>query len=153
MPAITEQPVSALTSALPTKLLLAVFIVAAIANIIYYMLPMRLTHTLVALLAKAEETYIEAHGMCLLSAAETQMLAALQLQVATIREKSLQSSLSSRVTLRDFVHGRTFTLLRSIREVQKFETHIQILKESQLRTELISNPRGVLLRRRGVGPR
>ncbi|KAJ7846415.1 hypothetical protein B0H14DRAFT_2772767 [Mycena olivaceomarginata] len=108
MPAITEQPVSALTLALPTKLLLAVFIVAAIANIIYYMLPMRLTHTLVALLAKAEETYIEAHGMCLLSAAETQMLAALQLQ---------------------------------------------ILKESQLRTELNSNPRGVLLRRRGVGPR
>ncbi|KAJ7326329.1 hypothetical protein DFH08DRAFT_337453 [Mycena albidolilacea] len=154
MPIITEQPVSTLTSMLPTKLLIAfLVVVAGTTMIIYSMLPLRLADILIALITEAEETYIEAHRMGILSAADTEMLAILQLGVSTVTESALRNSLSWRAALRDFLHGRTFTLLWWIREVKQFETHIKILKESQLRTEIKLNPRAVFLRRRGMGPR
>jgi hypothetical protein len=74
MPAMAEQPISALVSMLPIKLLVASLIVAAVAKTIYYMLPLRLTDTLIALIIEAEEIYIEAHEMGLLSTAENEML-------------------------------------------------------------------------------
>jgi hypothetical protein len=74
MLATAEQPIFALTSMLPTKLLIASLVVAAAVMTIYYMLPLRLTDTLIALIAEAEERYIEAHEMGLLSAAENEML-------------------------------------------------------------------------------
>jgi hypothetical protein len=74
MPAIAEQPISALTSMLPIKLLVASLVIAAVAMTISYMLPLRLTDTLIALIAEAEEIYIEAHEMGLLSTAENEML-------------------------------------------------------------------------------
>jgi len=77
----------------------------------------------------------------------------LQLKVSAIVEETLQNSLSWRTALRAFLGGRTFTLLRCIREVQRFETRIKILKESELRTEINLNSRAILLRRRGVGQR
>ncbi|KAJ7326344.1 hypothetical protein DFH08DRAFT_941008 [Mycena albidolilacea] len=153
MAVITEQPVSTLTSMLPTKLLIAFLVVAGTTMIIYSMLPLRLADTLITLIAEAEETYIEAHRMGILSAADTGMLAILQLEVSTVTESTLRNSLSWRTALRDLLHGRTFTLLWWIREVKQFETHIKILKESQLRTEINLNPRAVFLRRRGMGPR
>ncbi|KAJ7805736.1 hypothetical protein B0H14DRAFT_2878170, partial [Mycena olivaceomarginata] len=58
----------------PTKLLVASLVVAAVAMTIYYMLPLRLTDTLIALITETEEIYIEAHEMGLLSAAENEML-------------------------------------------------------------------------------
>ncbi|KAJ7846411.1 hypothetical protein B0H14DRAFT_2584236 [Mycena olivaceomarginata] len=157
MAVITEQPISTLTSILPTKLLIAFLVIAGTTMTIYSMLPLRLADTLITLIAEAEETYIEAHRMGILSAADTEMLAILQLEVSTVTESALRSSLSWRAALRDFLHGRTFTLLWWIREVKQFETHIklwpQILKESQLRTEINLNPRAVFLRRRGMGLR
>ncbi|KAJ7326333.1 hypothetical protein DFH08DRAFT_941004, partial [Mycena albidolilacea] len=153
MAVITEQPVSTLASMLPTKLLIAFLVVAGTTMIIYSMLPLGLADTLITLITEAEETYIEAHRMGILSAADTEMLAILQLEVSTVTESTLRNSLSWRAALRDFLHGRTFTLLWWIREVKQFETHIKILKESQLRTEINLNPRAVFLRRRGMGPR
>ncbi|KAJ7326331.1 hypothetical protein DFH08DRAFT_941003 [Mycena albidolilacea] len=153
MPAIAEQPISALTSMLPTKFLITFLVVAAVAMTIYYMLPLRLTDTLIALIAEAEEIYIEAHEMGLLSAAENEMLDVLQIQVSIVTEETLRNSLSFRTAFIDFCHGRAFILLFCIQKVQQFETHIKILKESQLRAETNSNLRAVLLRRRGVGSR
>ncbi|KAJ7846413.1 hypothetical protein B0H14DRAFT_3867819, partial [Mycena olivaceomarginata] len=126
MPIITEQPVSTLTSMLPAKLLIAFLVIAGITMIIYSMLPLRLTDTLITLIAEAEETYIEAHDMGVLSAADTEMLTALRLEVSAITESTLRNSLSWRAALRDFLHGRTFTLLWWIREVKQFETHQDI---------------------------
>ncbi|KAJ7846417.1 hypothetical protein B0H14DRAFT_2772775, partial [Mycena olivaceomarginata] len=153
MPIITEQPVSTLTSMLPAKLWIAFLVIAGITMIIYSMLPLRLTDTLITLIAEAEETYIEAHNMGLLSTADTEMLTALRIEVSAITESTLRNSLSWRAVLRDFLRGRTFTLLWWIREVNQLETHIKILQESQLRTEINLNPRAVFLRRRGMGPR
>jgi hypothetical protein len=75
MAVIIEQPISTLTSMLPTKLLIAFLVVAGTTMIIYSMLPLRLADTLITLIAEAEETYIEAHRMGILSAADTEMLA------------------------------------------------------------------------------
>ncbi|KAJ7326337.1 hypothetical protein DFH08DRAFT_1027308 [Mycena albidolilacea] len=153
MAVITEQSVSTLTSMLPAKLLIAFLVIAGTTMIIYSMLPLRLADTLITLIAEAEETYIEAHRMGILSTANTEMLAILQLEVSTVTESTLRNSLSWRAALRDFLHGRTFTLLWWICEVKQFETHIKILKESQLRTEINLNPRAVFLQRCGMGPR
>ncbi|KAJ7805733.1 hypothetical protein B0H14DRAFT_2878155 [Mycena olivaceomarginata] len=61
---------------LPIKLFVASLVIAAVAMTIYYMLPLRLTDTLITLIAEAEEIYIEAREMGLLSesAAENEML-------------------------------------------------------------------------------
>ncbi|KAJ7846392.1 hypothetical protein B0H14DRAFT_2772630, partial [Mycena olivaceomarginata] len=139
MALITEQPVSTLTSMLPTKLLIAFLVVAGTTMIIYSMLPLRLADTLIALITGAEETYIEAHGMGILSAADTEMLAILQLEVSTVTESTLRNSLSWRAALRDFLHGRTFTLLWWIREVKQFETHIKVTVSFRLSAVLKLN--------------
>ncbi|KAJ7326343.1 hypothetical protein DFH08DRAFT_968249 [Mycena albidolilacea] len=67
--------------------------------IIYSMLPLRLADTLITLITEAEETYVEAHRMGILSAADTGMLAILQLEVSTVTESTLRNSLSWRAAL------------------------------------------------------
>lgn len=74
MPTLAEEPVSALTPDLPTTASVAVLVVAVIAMVSRYMSPLRLTTILIAVLADAEETYIEAHGLGTLLAAETDAL-------------------------------------------------------------------------------
>ncbi|KAF7341994.1 hypothetical protein MVEN_01786500 [Mycena venus] len=126
MPNIPEEPVYAVVSALPTKALVTILCAAVIAVIIHYMSPLRLIGILIAAINKAEETYIEAHGAGLLLN-KTEMLYILQLRhrVSAMIEKTLRNSLSWRAALRDFLCGRTFILLRCIREVQIFETRIK----------------------------
>ncbi|KAJ7814119.1 hypothetical protein B0H14DRAFT_2850909 [Mycena olivaceomarginata] len=150
MPILAQEPVSALTPDLPTTASVVVLVVAVIAIVSRYMSPLRLTTILIAVLADAEETYMEAHGLGTLLAAETNALYILQLKVSAIIEETLHNSLSWRASIGDFLRGRTFTLLLCIQEVQVFETRIKMLKESQLRTESNSNPRAIIfLRRRG----
>jgi hypothetical protein len=74
MPTIVEAPVSALTPDLPTTASVAVLVIAVIAMGFRYMSPLRLTTILIAVLADAEETYMEAHGLGTLLAAETNAL-------------------------------------------------------------------------------
>ncbi|KAF7341998.1 hypothetical protein MVEN_01786900 [Mycena venus] len=152
---VNEDSISLLASALPAKLLIAAIVTAVVAAIIYYMLPLRLIGTLVAAIDEAEETYVEAHesGLVTGSAAETEILYRLQVKVSTTIEDTLRNSLSWHAALHDFLLGRTFTLLRCIREVQRFETRIKILKEYDLRAERNSSSRAIFLRRRGAGPR
>ncbi|KAJ7805740.1 hypothetical protein B0H14DRAFT_2772788, partial [Mycena olivaceomarginata] len=123
MAVIIEQPVSTLASMLPTKLLIAFLVVAGTTMIIYSILPLGLADTLITLITEAEETYIEAHRMGILSAADTEMLAMCATSFA----------------LRDFLHGRTFTLLWWIREVKQFETHIKVTVSFRLHTVLQLN--------------
>ncbi|KAF7342032.1 hypothetical protein MVEN_01790500 [Mycena venus] len=151
MPAISDEAVSAFTSALPIKVFVAVVIVTVAAMVISYMSPQHLMRSLIATIDDAEKTYLEAHSMCPLSAAETEKLYFLQFKVSTIVEETLHNSLTWQSALRDFLHGRAFILLRCIREIQMFETRIKILKESQLRSESNLIPRAIFLRRRGVG--
>jgi hypothetical protein len=73
MPTIVEAPVSALTPDLPTTASVAVLVIAVIAMGFRYMSPLRLTTILIAVLADAEERYMEAHGLGTL-AAETDAL-------------------------------------------------------------------------------
>ncbi|KAF7342031.1 hypothetical protein MVEN_01790400 [Mycena venus] len=153
MPVISEEHISTLTSALPTKVFVALVVVTVAATVIYHMSPLRLVGVLITAIDKAEETYVDAHGMGLLHAAETEMLNILQLKVSAIVEETLYNSLSWQSALREFLQGRTFTLLRCISEVQMFETRIKISKESQLRSESNLNPRAIFLRRRGLGSR
>ncbi|KAJ7917587.1 hypothetical protein B0H13DRAFT_2442090 [Mycena leptocephala] len=136
-----EACLSILPSALPapgstdtTTVILVLAFVAA--GIIHYVSPLRLTRVLVAAIANVEKTYLEALETGLLSASDidtAEMLSTLQLKVSKIREFSLRNSLSLRSTLYEFLNGHTFTLLRCIREVRVLETHIEILKEAQLR--------------------
>ncbi|KAJ7356891.1 hypothetical protein DFH08DRAFT_1075968 [Mycena albidolilacea] len=154
MPALLEEPVSTLAPAPPAAASFAVLVVAVIAMVVRYMSPLRLIGVLIAVIADAEETYIEAHGVGPLPAAETEALYILQLKVSAIVEETLNNSLSWRAIIGDFLRGRTFILLLCIQEVQTFETRIKMLKEYQLRTESSLNPRAIIfLRRRGQGPR
>ncbi|KAJ7819008.1 hypothetical protein B0H13DRAFT_1921943 [Mycena leptocephala] len=156
---------SILPSALPapgstntTTVILVLAFVAA--GIIHYVSPLRLTRVLVAAIANVEKTYLEALETGLLSASDidtAEILSSLQLKVSKIREASLRNSLSHSETLREFLNGHTFTLLRCIREARVLETHIEILKENQLREDslhLSGNRivRSVCLRRRRHSP-
>ncbi|KAF7342020.1 hypothetical protein MVEN_01789300 [Mycena venus] len=150
MPKVPEDPIFAAASALPTKALVVVFVITAIALTVHFMSPLRLITVLTACIDEAEELYIEAQGLGLLSTADTETLYNLQLGVSTIIEQTLRNSLSWSGVLRDFLQGRSFVLLRCILEVKRFETRIKILKESQLRTEGTLHPRAIFLRRRGL---
>ncbi|KAJ7815001.1 hypothetical protein B0H13DRAFT_2381351 [Mycena leptocephala] len=141
-----EACLSVLPSALPahgtdttnTAVLIALVIFVVAAGIVHYTSPLRLTRVLITAIANVEEIYLEALETGLLSASDidtVEMLSTLQLKVSKIREASLRNSLSHSGTLREFFGGRTFTLLRCIREVRVLEIHIEILKETQLRED------------------
>ncbi|KAJ7917575.1 hypothetical protein B0H13DRAFT_1870240 [Mycena leptocephala] len=153
-----EACLSILPSALPapgsTNTILIVVLAFVAAGIIHHASPPRLTRVLVADIANVEKIYLDALETGLLSASDidtAELLSTLQLKVSKIREASLRNSLSHSGTLREFFGGRTFTLLQCIREVRVLETHIEILKESQLRED---NPfaNRVCLRRRRHSP-
>ncbi|KAJ7803043.1 hypothetical protein B0H13DRAFT_1931577 [Mycena leptocephala] len=111
------------------------FMLVIAAGIVHYASPPRLTRVLVTAIASVEQIYLDALELGVLSASDidtAEMLSTLQLKVSKILETSLRNSLSHSGTLREFFGGRTFTLLRFIREVRVLETHIEILKENQL---------------------
>ncbi|KAJ7931625.1 hypothetical protein B0H13DRAFT_2308345 [Mycena leptocephala] len=153
-----EACLSILSSALPAPGNTAVlFILVGLiaAGIVHYASPLRLTRVLVTAIANLEKIYLEALETGLLSASDSdtaEMLSTLQLKVSKIRETSLRNSLSHSGTVREFFGGRTFSLLGCIREVRALETHIEILKENQLREDsshpLLNRVRAVSLRRR-----
>ncbi|KAJ7931606.1 hypothetical protein B0H13DRAFT_2524425 [Mycena leptocephala] len=140
-----EACLSILPSALPapgstinTTIFGVVFMLVVAAGIAHYASPLRLTRVLVAAIANVENTYLEALETGLLSASDidtAELLSTLQLKVSKIREATLRNSLSHSGTLREFFEGHTFTLLRCIHEMRVLETHIEILKENQLRED------------------
>ncbi|KAJ7880041.1 hypothetical protein B0H14DRAFT_3858294 [Mycena olivaceomarginata] len=102
----------------------------------YYASPQRLTRVLVDTMADVKKKYLEAveNGVLCASDAHTAgTFSSLQLEVSTIRQASLHSSLSHYAMLCDFLKGRTFSILRCIHELHELGTHIEILKESQRR--------------------
>ncbi|KAJ7814992.1 hypothetical protein B0H13DRAFT_2293503 [Mycena leptocephala] len=168
-PQFPDAALSILASDLPdnstAKAVAAILLIALItAALLYYLSPMRLTRVLVAAIVTTEKTYLEALETGLLSGSDVhtaEVLSTLELKASAIREGTLRNSLSLGLTLREFCAGRTFALLRCIREVHELETHIEvvkpnlfekILKEARLRGDnlyLFANrARVVSLRRR-----
>ncbi|KAJ7917574.1 hypothetical protein B0H13DRAFT_2322318 [Mycena leptocephala] len=154
-----EASLSILGSDLPnnstTQFVAAVLLVAVIGFVVQYVSPRRFTRVLVTAITSFEKSYIEALETGLLSPSNVdtrEMLYTLQLTVSETREASLQNSLSVRSTLHEFIKGHTFTLFRCIREVRALETHVEILKKTQLRQDNLhsfaSHVRAVSLRRR-----
>jgi hypothetical protein len=125
-------------------------IVLVVAGIMHYASLLHLTRALIAAITSVEKIYLEALETGLLSASDvhivemlstcaslpfinlihSQQPVSLQLKVSKIRETSLRNSLSHSRTLREFFAGRTFTLLRCIREVKALETHIEVFNSS-----------------------
>ncbi|KAJ7931601.1 hypothetical protein B0H13DRAFT_2524412 [Mycena leptocephala] len=161
-----EACLSILPSALPapgstinTTIFGVGFTLVIAAGVVHYVSPLRLTRVLATSIANVEKIYLDALETGLLSASDidtAEMLFTLQLKVSKIRESSLRNSLSLRSTLHEFLNGHTFTLLRCIREVRVLETHIEILKEAQLREDNLhpfsNRVRSVCLRRRRRSP-
>ncbi|KAJ6527204.1 hypothetical protein DFH09DRAFT_1094872 [Mycena vulgaris] len=141
MSSLSETSLTILASTPPTssttnKVLFGVFVLTMAACIVHYASPMRLTRVLVAAIAEAEKTYLEAVEAGVLSKYDVHMggtLTSLRFKVSHIRETSLRNSLSYRTAFCEFIKGRTLTLLQCIGEVRGVETHIEILKEEQLR--------------------
>ncbi|KAJ7471642.1 hypothetical protein B0H11DRAFT_2433016 [Mycena galericulata] len=140
MSTVAETSVSLFTSTLPEpttaggKIVLAVCIVTLVVCALRAVSPTRLTNILVSALAATEHTYFAAiEAGVLLSGAHTQRLTSLQLKVSKIRQDSLYHSQSHRIALREFFKGRTFTVLRYIREAQQLETDIEVFIVSSVR--------------------
>ncbi|KAJ7300845.1 hypothetical protein DFH08DRAFT_1090406 [Mycena albidolilacea] len=143
MPALLEasKPLSILTSGLslsstPWVATVVLSAVVGAAGTIHYASPQRLTGVLVVAMANVKKTYLEAvenGALCASDAHIAEKFSNLQLEVSIIRQASLRSSLSHYAVLCDVLKGRTFTILRCIHEVHELGTHIEILKESQLR--------------------
>ncbi|KAJ7696479.1 hypothetical protein B0H17DRAFT_1177908 [Mycena rosella] len=141
MSSLTET-VSCLTStALPASrtsadILFGILIITFAAVSVHCASPMRLTRVLVIAMDDAEKAYLQAiesgkADLHMLHAAE--MISSLQMKVSTIREATLRNSLSYRTAFCAFLKGQTLSVLQCIREVREVETHIEILKEEQLR--------------------
>ncbi|KAJ7252642.1 hypothetical protein C8J57DRAFT_1722849 [Mycena rebaudengoi] len=122
----------------------ASILVLAIACMIHRIWPMRLTYVLVALMKETEKLYYDAveAGELPRDAGTEEELLGLQKKVSEIRLDSLRNSLSNWTTLGDFFQGRSITLLQCRDEIQRFNTHLEILKETQMRTHLTSINRG-----------
>ncbi|KAJ7860506.1 hypothetical protein B0H13DRAFT_2672057 [Mycena leptocephala] len=137
MSPIPETPISIVASALlnniTIKVLVAITIIAVIAVIIHYASPQRLTDILLADMAKAKKTYLEAHAADTtgISASEMEKLHNLQRKVSAIHVETLHNSRSHWKTFRGFCKGRTLTVLGCIWKVRDLETQIKILKESK----------------------
>ncbi|KAJ7491961.1 hypothetical protein FB451DRAFT_1501205 [Mycena latifolia] len=156
MASVPETSLSLIAAAPPTstttKALIAVCAFAMAACGMHYASPLCLTHVLVAAIAAAEKTYLEAveSGILKSDVDMATMLTRcgrldppafdfidperrLQLTVSTIREGCLRNSLSYRAALCGFVKGDTLTVLQCLHEVRAFEARIEILKEGRLR--------------------
>ncbi|KAF7370456.1 hypothetical protein MSAN_00677300 [Mycena sanguinolenta] len=160
MSSIPEASLSILTSnstATPWGLIS----IGIVGGIVYYASPMRLTRVLVATIADTEKIYLTAveNGvLCPSADMETaQRLALLQIEVSTIRETSLRTSLSLVSALYDtFNIRRTVAILRCLGEVRVLGTSMEILSETRLR-EVDSRPHShrtcISLRRRDAPSR
>ncbi|KAJ7491971.1 hypothetical protein FB451DRAFT_1216493, partial [Mycena latifolia] len=139
MASVPETSLSLIAAAPPTstttKVLIAACAFAVAACGMHYASPLRLTHVLVAAIAAAEKTYLEAvkSGILKSDVDMAAMLTRLQLTVSTIREGCLRNSLSYRAAICGFVKGDTLTVLQCLHEVRAFEARIEILKEGRLR--------------------
>ncbi|KAJ7252589.1 hypothetical protein C8J57DRAFT_1661673 [Mycena rebaudengoi] len=125
----------------------SILVLAITCGIVHCIWPMRLTSILVASIAETENLYydsIEAGELTGDVDTEKKLLS-LQKKVLEIREDSLRNSLSAWKTLGDFFKGRSITLLRCADEIQRFQTHIEILKETRLRIPLASASPGTAL--------
>ncbi|KAJ7880020.1 hypothetical protein B0H14DRAFT_2566517 [Mycena olivaceomarginata] len=142
MPALLEasKPLSILTSGLslsstPWAAIVVLSVVVGAAGTIHYASPQRLAGVLVVAMADVKKTYLEAvenGALCASDAHIAEVFSNLQLEVSTIRQASLHSSLSHYAMLYDFLKGRTFSILRCLQQVHELGTQIEILKESQL---------------------
>ncbi|KAJ7861309.1 hypothetical protein B0H14DRAFT_537837 [Mycena olivaceomarginata] len=143
MPALLEasKPLSILApglapSSTPWAVTDALLVLIGAAGTIHYASPQHLTGVLVAAMADVKKTYLEAvenGALCASDVHIAEVFSNLQLEVSTIRQASLHSSLSHSAMLCDFLKGRTFSILRCIHQVHELGTHLEILKESQLR--------------------
>ncbi|KAJ7471641.1 hypothetical protein B0H11DRAFT_2039404 [Mycena galericulata] len=140
MSTVGETSLSLFMSTLPEpttavgKIVLVVCILTLIGCVLRAASPTRLTDDLVSALAATENTYFTAiEAGVLLPGTHTKKLISLQFKVSKIRQDTLSHSQSYRVALQGFFKGRTFTVLRCIREAQQLETEIEILREAQLR--------------------
>ncbi|KAJ6518961.1 hypothetical protein C8R45DRAFT_1204251 [Mycena sanguinolenta] len=139
--------IASATALLPSSSTAATLIVItfgfAFAALIHCASPIQLTRSMVSAIAAVEHKYLAAVESGLLSESDINqtgsLLSILQDKVSTMREASLRCSLSWRATLRDFLTGRTFTVLQCIWEARNLQTHIEILGEVKLRTKLRAN--------------
>ncbi|KAJ7200711.1 hypothetical protein C8J57DRAFT_1413248 [Mycena rebaudengoi] len=106
--------------------------------IIYRIWPLRLTDVLYALMTETVDIYFAAveAGELPGDTGTEETLNKLQLEVSKIREASLDNSMSTWKTLGDFFRGRSFAVLRCTSDVRKLKTQIEMLKETQLQTNL-----------------
>ncbi|KAJ7252579.1 hypothetical protein C8J57DRAFT_638309 [Mycena rebaudengoi] len=129
--------------------------ILVIACLVHRIWPMRLTYALMAFMKETEKLYYDAleAGELPRDVATEEKLLSLQKKVAEVHETSLRNSSSIWKTLEDFFRGRSITLLQCADEVQSFKTHIEILKVTQLRTNLNSTNPGLAtsVRRRLYG--
>ncbi|KAJ7772611.1 hypothetical protein DFH07DRAFT_937589 [Mycena maculata] len=132
---------SVLPSTSATNALVLTVIIGMLVVFVSYASPTRLTQKLVASLYDGEPLYrdvVETGVVSTSDAAQVQieeleeLLARLQLKVSEIRIATLRDSLSKRKALAEFLRGRSFTILRCLRDVEGFEARIEILKENQL---------------------
>ncbi|KAF7370447.1 hypothetical protein MSAN_00676400 [Mycena sanguinolenta] len=120
--------------------------------------PARLAPVLVSALADVENKYLAGVENGVLSAEVdfAEKLAVLQLEVSTLRETSLRSSLSPLSAFYDtFNICRSVALLRCLRRVRGLETIIEISHETQLREIAccqcpLANRASISLRRRNT---
>ncbi|KAJ7491955.1 hypothetical protein FB451DRAFT_1165155 [Mycena latifolia] len=145
MTSVPETSLTLITAAPPasttTKVPISVRVLTVAACGMHYASPLRLTHVLVAAIAAAEKTYLEAveSGILKSDVDMAAMLTRLQIKVSTIREGCLRNSLSYRTALSGFFKGDTLTVLQCLREVRVFEAHIEILKEGHLRASDVTS--------------
>ncbi|KAJ7251309.1 hypothetical protein C8J57DRAFT_1238666 [Mycena rebaudengoi] len=120
--------------------------VLAIACMVHHIWPMRLTYVLVAFMRETERLYYDAveAGELPGDVDMEEKLLSLQTKMAETHEATLRNSLSTWKALEDFFRGRSIMLLQCTNEVQSFKTHIEILKEAHLRTNLSSINRGTV---------
>ncbi|KAJ7478734.1 hypothetical protein B0H11DRAFT_1916717 [Mycena galericulata] len=158
MSTVGEVSVSLLSSLpVPTTLTAKVVLTACIVALTGYALraasPTHLTEILVSTLAATENTYFAAiEAGLVLPEGHTELLTGprLQMKVSEIRQQSL--SQSRRFAFREFLKGRTLTVLECTREVKNLQTEIEILKEAQLRKfPSMSVTHNLYLRRRRPG--
>jgi hypothetical protein len=119
------------------------------AGSFHYAAPQRLTRVLSEAMADVERTYLETVENGALSASDVHTpgrhspgvpsfyffsgvgvlsvrLGSLQLELLTIRQASLRSSLSHYAMFCDILKGRTFSALRCIHDVSELGTHIEV---------------------------
>ncbi|KAJ7252574.1 hypothetical protein C8J57DRAFT_638263 [Mycena rebaudengoi] len=123
----------------------ASILVLAIACLVHRIWPMRLTYNLVASMQETEKVYYDAieAGELPRDVSTEEKLLSLQKKVAEVHEASLRNSSPIWKALEDFFRGRSITLLQCADDMQSFKTHIEILKVTQLRTNLNSTNPGL----------